>query len=189
MKFFPFETPIPSSGKTLGWGTTPFFGSVLRTRTLCFLLLFGFVFLGFLSCAENDYRLEEAEDRAALQEIIAENQKIQDFLLQTEAGLPSLEGILKAVEKAEQSKNPGVAALYGKMKAALQKVSHENKETDFQAYSLFSENLAILVKANSVESVNKFYCPMVKKTWVASGKAVKNPYSPEMRNCGDLILE
>lgn len=29
-----------------------------------------------------------------------------------------------------------------------------------------------------------FYCPMVKKKWIARGDTVSNPYGPEMRSCG-----
>ncbi|XDD46272.1 hypothetical protein AB3N60_16435 [Leptospira sp. WS39.C2] len=35
---------------------------------------------------------------------------------------------------------------------------------------------------------NRFYCPMVDKSWLMTGKEVKNPYAPEMRDCGELML-
>lgn len=107
--------------------------------------------------------------------------------MQTENGLPSLQGLEAAVFALESSRNGKVANLAQKMKVSIQKVNGQNKEEDFQNFSDYSDSLAQILNMMDGAGAYKFHCPMVKKSWIAKGKDVKNPYAPEMRTCGDLI--
>lgn len=74
------------------------------------------------------------------------------------------------------------------MQNSLKDKETQDVEKFFQAYSSFSENLAESLKlAGGTGVFNRFYCPMVNKTWVSQGTKIQNPYAPEMRDCGDLV--
>ncbi|WCL50112.1 LIC13259/LIC11441 family protein [Leptospira sp. GIMC2001] len=151
------------------------------------ILIISFIF-HFTTCSEKQEPISE-NDRKNINSLIEENDKVHQFLIKTEDGLPSLEGIQTQISALEKSSNSELANLAKSMRVNLSKVAGKDQENDFEAYSLFSENLAeLLKKFPSDNSVNRFYCPMVKKTWVAKGRSVQNPYAPEMRDCGELIL-
>lgn len=52
------------------------------------------------------------------------------------------------------------------------------------AYARLVDALAPAHGSNDKSGTHVFYCPMVKKKWIARGEAVRNPYMPEMRKCG-----
>jgi hypothetical protein len=139
------------------------------------------------SCGGASEPLKD-QDIRMIQSVIEENQKIQEFLIQTENGMPSLQGLESSIFTLESSTHPKLSKLAQKMKIKIQAIHGKDKESDFQNFSDFSEILVELTKEMESSGVYKFYCPMVKKTWVSKGKAVHNPYAPEMRECGDLII-
>ncbi|XDD42588.1 hypothetical protein AB3N58_15060 [Leptospira sp. WS60.C2] len=64
--------------------------------------------------------------------------------------------------------------------------------TDLESsYEKISKIQEILIQMKSEVpnqlKYNRFYCPMVDKSWLMTGKEVKNPYAPEMRDCGELM--
>lgn len=86
------------------------------------------------------------------------------------------------------SLNGGLKSSAEKMKNFLQDKDTKDIEKFFQAYSSFSENLADSLRlAGGTGVFNRFYCPMINKTWVSHGTKIQNPYAPEMRDCGDLV--
>lgn len=149
-------------------------------------IILGLVF--FFQCSEKPENLSP-QDKRLIQTLEEENQKVHKFLMQTEGGMPSVQGVLGAVYSLESSSDPTVAGLAKSMKETLQKIERKDQEKDYLLYSRFSQDLEVLVKAVGLENVYKFYCPMNKKYWVDRGDKVKNPYSPEMRDCGEKILE
>ncbi|MCG9874876.1 MAG: hypothetical protein MH321_08825 [Leptospiraceae bacterium] len=145
---------------------------------LALILLFAF------SCGSN--KLTD-EDKRSMELLLEENEKIHSFLMKTESGLPSLQGISAALDAFDKTENSEVSSQVSKMKLNLREIKGIDKEKDFNQFSLFSENLSKLTKLFSVDGVNKFYCPMENKYWLAKGRSIENPYSPEMRDCGSLV--
>nr|WP_232227811.1 hypothetical protein [Leptospira wolbachii] len=61
-------------------------------------------------------------------------------------------------------------------------------ETSYEKISKIQEILIqIKTEVPNQTKYNRFYCPMVDKFWLMTGREVKNPYAPEMRDCGELI--
>ena len=51
-------------------------------------------------------------------------------------------------------------------------------------YAALSEKLAPLHGFHDQSNTNVFYCPMLKKKWIARGSEISNPYRADMRSCG-----
>ncbi|MBM9499876.1 DUF3347 domain-containing protein [Leptospira sp. 201903071] len=137
-------------------------------------------------CAKQKAPITEPE-KDALQSILLENESIHSFLMKEEEKIPDLSK-LEADVRALILLNGGLKTEAEKMLHSLHKKDAKDLEKFFEAYSSFSETLAESVKLAGGNGVfNKFYCPMVKKTWVKQGTKIQNPYAPEMRDCGDLV--
>ena len=63
----------------------------------------------------------------------------------------------------------------------------ENQKDKLIVYSQLVEALASTVGHHDKSKANLFYCPMVKKKWIAKGEKIVNPYSKEMRECGERL--
>ncbi len=61
----------------------------------------------------------------------------------------------------------------------------ENQKDKLSSYSQLVDILATTVGHHDKSNANLFYCPMVKKKWIAKGDKIVNPYSKEMRECGE----
>lgn len=123
----------------------------------------------------------------SIQDILLENEKIQSELLQEK--IPNLENLkLKLNSAIESSKEiPELNAKLKKLTTILN-ISNVPKEEFYLVLSNFSENLSDILISNKINTDHhKFYCPMVSKYWIAKGVEVKNPYAPEMRDCGELV--
>ncbi|XDD50432.1 hypothetical protein AB3N59_01045 [Leptospira sp. WS92.C1] len=152
---------------------------------LNFLISFG-ILVFFSVCNKIQTPISESE-KNALQTILSENESIHSFLMKEEEKIPELTKLETAIQ-ALIALNGGLKIQAEKMQNSLKEKGSKDVEKFFLAYSAFSENLAESVKlAGGTGIFNKFYCPMVKKTWVSQGTKVQNPYAPEMRDCGDLV--
>ncbi|TGM98973.1 DUF3347 domain-containing protein [Leptospira dzoumogneensis] len=69
----------------------------------------------------------------------------------------------------------------------LGKTSDLSKKRDL--FERLSKELESIVGHHDKSGVSVFYCPMLKKKWLASGKEIRNPYDPKMKNCGEIIHE
>jgi len=147
-----------------------------------------FIFLSALIFVFHCGGLDDSSKKA-VRSLLGENQKVHSFLLSHENQLPDIKGLLSVLNSSrDEIKNPEIRSIFLEMNAALSKIGPKNKESFFQSYSNFSVILAgVVKKAGLATEYNKFYCPMVRKTWVASGEEIQNPYAPEMRDCGDLV--
>ncbi|PJZ26070.1 hypothetical protein CH352_05685 [Leptospira hartskeerlii] len=80
-----------------------------------------------------------------------------------------------------------------KFKKALPIAEELGKTTDLskkrELFERLSKELESIVGHHDKSGVSVFYCPMLKKKWLASGKEIKNPYDPKMKNCGEIINE
>ncbi|MDV6234218.1 DUF3347 domain-containing protein [Leptospira ellisii] len=150
-----------------------------------FILSFG-IFLLLCACSKSALPISEPE-KDALQRILVENQSIHAFLIKEEDKIPNLDRLRSEIVSLT-SLNGGLKTQAETMGNSLPSKENKDVEKFFQAYSSFSETLADSVKLAGGNGVfNKFYCPMVKKTWVSQGTKIENPYAPEMRDCGDLV--
>ncbi|MGJ4753273.1 LIC13259/LIC11441 family protein [Leptospira kmetyi] len=151
------------------------------------ILFLSISILIFLSvCKKAQPQITEAE-KDALQRILVENESIHDFLMKEENRIPDINKLVVRVQELS-SLNGGLKESAEKMGNSLKDKETKDVEKFFLAYSSFSENLAESLKlAGGTGVFNKFFCPMVNKTWVSHGTKIQNPYAPEMRDCGDLV--
>lgn len=147
---------------------------------VCILLILG-------SCKKNKIELS-IQEQDSIRSIFEKNQEIQEFLLQNDSALPSLEplkdSIIQAKSKVQKSE---ILHLLSSLENSLQNYSLSEKEKAFNSLSNFSEELYKLAVLVNLQEYNKFFCPMVSKYWVSKGESISNPYSPEMRECGELV--
>ncbi|ABJ74937.1 LIC13259/LIC11441 family protein [Leptospira borgpetersenii] len=137
-------------------------------------------------CQKTPLVITESE-KDVLQQILVENESIHSFLMKEEGKIPDTSKLISHI-KTLISLNGGLKSSAEKMKNFLQDKDTKDIEKFFQAYSSFSENLADSLKlAGGTGVFNRFYCPMINKTWVSHGTKIQNPYAPEMRDCGDLV--
>ncbi|AXX14356.1 LIC13259/LIC11441 family protein [Leptospira borgpetersenii] len=138
------------------------------------------------SCQKTPLVITESE-KDVLQQILVENESIHSFLMKEEGKIPDTSKLISHIN-ALISLNGGLKSSAEKMKNFLQDKDTKDIEKFFQAYSSFSENLADSLRlAGGTGVFNRFYCPMINKTWVSHGTKIQNPYAPEMRDCGDLV--
>ncbi|MCE9499927.1 MAG: hypothetical protein K8R21_05435 [Leptospira sp.] len=147
------------------------------------LIFFPVIFAFTLQCGIN------SETKKGIEAVLNENQKVSAYLLAHDKELPDLKGMISVLASSRTSiKEKDIQNKFSEMETILSKVNGKEREEFMIAYSGFSEILAGLVKkAGFAQQYNRFYCPMVRKTWVAKGEEIQNPYAPEMRDCGDLI--
>jgi hypothetical protein len=151
-----------------------------------FFLVFALLFLG--ACQPTTPPSLSQEESKAVLSIFDENQKIQEKLLASPTIIPNIADLLQVVQTARNTVSiPEYKPLLGQMVEILEKGNYSEQEPAFLALSQFSEKLDTLGKMATLGSYHKFYCPMVKKYWVAKGKEIQNPYDADMRECGELV--
>ncbi|EMJ95239.1 PF11827 family protein [Leptospira kirschneri str. JB] len=151
-----------------------------------FLILAIGILIFFSSCKKPDPVVTKQE-KDILQQILMENESIHKFLMKEEEKIPDTSQLMARVAELI-SLNGGLKSPAEKMQNSLKDKETQDVEKFFQAYSSFSESLAESLKlAGGTGVFNRFYCPMVNKTWVSQGTKIQNPYAPEMRDCGDLV--
>ncbi|PJZ50345.1 LIC13259/LIC11441 family protein [Leptospira saintgironsiae] len=137
-------------------------------------------------CKKEEKPLLEAE-KPLFEKVLSENDKTIQFLLTTESVSPDVSGLISSLNSLKEAKG-GLESSALEMKNVLEEAKSPDVRISFEAYSKFSEILASTMKVRGLQSGrNRFYCPMVKKTWVFAGMKILNPYAPDMRDCGDLI--
>ncbi|MBM9500487.1 DUF3347 domain-containing protein [Leptospira sp. 201903071] len=104
----------------------------------------------------------------------------QSLLNQKEVSADRLIASLKQEFSRDKSLAPALQAAE-KLKAA----TSEKERLD--AYAELSDSLKEYIQKDESSGVHVFYCPMVKKKWIASGEKVQNPYDPSMKGCGKKI--
>ncbi|EKR66669.1 MULTISPECIES: DUF3347 domain-containing protein [Leptospira] len=150
------------------------------------LILLISILIFLFSCKKAPPVITESE-KDILQQILIENESIHSFLMKEEGKIPDTSKLISRIKELI-SLNGGLKSSAEKMENFLQNKDTKDIEKFFQAYSSFSENLADSLKlAGGAGVFNRFYCPMVNKTWVSYGTKIQNPYAPEMRDCGDLV--
>ncbi|RHX80117.1 LIC13259 family plasminogen/vitronectin/complement-binding protein [Leptospira yasudae] len=113
--------------------------------------------------------------------VLAElNQIHQSFLNGKEVVADKLIAVLQQEVARDSSLTPA-------LKAAEKLKSATEEKAKLEAYSELSESLKDYIQKDESTGMHVFYCPMVKKKWIASGEKVQNPYDPSMKGCGKKI--
>ncbi|XDD48930.1 hypothetical protein AB3N59_10815 [Leptospira sp. WS92.C1] len=143
----------------------------MNSKILIFLLMSLF-FTGWL------------EAKSLLQDrplILGELDRIhQSFFDQKEVTVDRLIGGLQRAAIKDGSLKPALNA------AESLKTATSEKEK-LEAYAVLAESLQDYIQKDESSGVHVFYCPMVKKKWIASGDKIQNPYDPSMKGCGKKI--
>lgn len=143
-------------------------------------------------CSKTEKKSSNELDAIIKQNVVAifiENQKLHSTLIQNSEQLPAVAEVSNRIAAAKvNNKNEVLLSYLSQMEEALKKANPSDKEAYFKSISEFSEVLAKLNSEYKIdEKYNKFFCPMVSKYWVSEGKKVNNPYSADMRECGELV--
>ncbi len=140
-----------------------------------------------IACGKKEIKPVSDTEKPLFETVLDENDKIVKGLLTTEDISPDVKNLIAAIEALQAAKG-GLEEAALEMKKNLEAVDSKNANISFGAYSKFSETLASTMKTAGLQSGrNRFYCPMVKKTWVFAGGKIQNPYAPDMRDCGDMM--
>lgn len=146
------------------------------------LLVFAFF---ALSCKEVVVPFDSNHEKM-VESLFSNNQSILEVYLQ-ENPKPDWKDFSNSVLALVTSNHP-------KLKSWGEAIQSQipTKETDLDSsYEKISKIQEILIQIKAEvpnqSKYNRFYCPMVDKSWLMTGKEVKNPYAPEMRDCGELM--
>ncbi len=153
---------------------------VFLTLSLILLSLFANCEPAKIPYSEKDVQL--------LTDVFEESQKLHEGLL---LPTPKLEvvGIQMTVNALSASEHPKIKDWKSQLTETIPK-NPNDLELSYDQLSKFAIILSEI--KNEVKlpgAYQKFYCPMVERYWVAKDKEVRNPYSPEMRDCGEILQE
>ncbi|TGL74969.1 DUF3347 domain-containing protein [Leptospira jelokensis] len=146
------------------------------------LLVFAFF---AISCKEVVVPFD-ANHEKMVDSLLIKNQAILEVFL-NENPKPDWKDFSNAVQSLMTSNHPKLKS-WGEAINVQIPTSETDLDTSYEKISKIQEIL-IQIKAEvpNQSKYNRFYCPMVDKSWLMTGKEVKNPYAPEMRDCGELM--
>ncbi|MDF3818451.1 hypothetical protein P3G55_00990 [Leptospira sp. 96542] len=151
-----------------------------------FRILFFFLFFT-ISCKGEIPSFQESHQNL-VSNLLAANETLMEELLKDDPK-PNWDDLAKAVAPLANSDHPQLKE-WGM--GIQSKIPKQNLDLE-QSFEPLSEIEIILNEMRKLvpnqSDYYQFYCPMVEKYWVMKGRTVKNPYAPEMRDCGDLILQ
>lgn len=138
-----------------------------------------------LSCKEEVVPFETAHENLAAK-LLSENQILLEEYLKDNPK-PNWKVFSESLDALGASGHPKLKAWADSLRPLIPKTG-----TDLEtSYEKISKIQAILIQIKTEvpnqTKYNRFYCPMVDKFWLMTGREVKNPYAPEMRDCGELV--
>ena len=141
-----------------------------------------------ISCGVKEKQVSP-ETVQAFQTILTENQKVFQAIIKDSYKTPDLQGLISSLEVAQNTvPEEGLKRALEEETRILLDSKKLEKEPFYEAYSRFVEHMSVSMKTAglNISEYNRFYCPMVKKYWMAKGTEVENPFAPEMRDCGEI---
>lgn len=137
-----------------------------------------------LSLTAGDLFAHEGKETFVLREVA----KIHSSIYSETSGKMDVQNLVKLLKQdADRKKDTE------KFRKALPIVEELGKTTDLskkrELFENLSKELESIVGHHDRSGVSVFYCPMLKKKWLASGKGIRNPYDSKMKNCGEIIHE
>lgn len=126
-----------------------------------------------------------AED-SKLPQVFDEVFKIHKALLEETSGkidVKDLEKLLSSKSKVSEEE-----AVFKKALPIVKKLAKAEDLSDKRdLFASLSDSLSTLVVNKNKSGAGVFYCPMVKKKWIAKGDTITNPFDKEMRGCGEKV--
>ncbi len=125
----------------------------------------------------------------AFTQVLQENDKVIESIIKDGESVPDLTALLNAVEKGKSIViEDGLKRALEEESRILQDASKKGKDEFYEAYSRFAEHISVSMSTGGIQlaEYNRFYCPMVSKYWLARGTDIRNPFAPEMRDCGEI---
>ncbi|MCW7491330.1 hypothetical protein ND861_01545 [Leptospira sp. 2 VSF19] len=138
-----------------------------------------------LSCKEETVPFTLAHQNVAAK-LLSENQILLEEYLK-ENPKPNWKIFSETLETMVASGHPKLKSWAEGLRPLLP-ASGSDLESSYEKISKIQEILIqIKTEVPNQSQYNRFYCPMVDKYWLMTGREVKNPYAPEMRDCGELL--
>ncbi len=143
----------------------------IKTITIGFLILFVTTIWG-----------HDGKTTAIMEEMI----KLHEALVKETSTKLDTKKLTELLAKGADSKKD--SETFSKAIPIAEKLSKADTLKDKKEfYSLLVESLSSVVGRHDKSNANLFYCPMVKKKWIAKGDKIVNPYSKEMIDCGEKL--
>ncbi|TGN13352.1 LIC13259/LIC11441 family protein [Leptospira ilyithenensis] len=89
--------------------------------------------------------------------------------------------------KADADRKKDTSAFKQALPFAEQLGKATNEVQKRELFYRLSSELESIVGHHDQSGVSVFYCPMLKKKWIAKGKEIRNPYLANMKNCGQIV--
>lgn len=138
-----------------------------------------------LSCKEEVVPFETAHENLAAK-LLSENQILLEEYLKDNPK-PNWKVFSETLATLESSGHPKLKAWAATLRPLIP-TNGSDLETSYEKISKIQEILTqVKTEVPNQSKYNRFYCPMVDKFWLMTGREVKNPYAPEMRDCGELV--
>lgn len=138
-----------------------------------------------LSCKEEVVPFETAHENLAAK-LLAENQILLEEYLK-EDPKPNWKVFSESLDALGANGHPKLK-VWAETLRPFVPANGADLETSYEKISKIQEILIqIKTEVPNQSKYNRFYCPMVDKSWLMTGREVKNPYAPEMRDCGELV--
>ncbi|MCW7468918.1 DUF3347 domain-containing protein [Leptospira kanakyensis] len=138
-----------------------------------------------LSCKEAIVPFETAHENLAAK-LLSENQILLEEYLKDDPK-PNWKTFSESIDALVSNGHPKLKT-WAESLRPLVPAAGSDLESSYEKISKIQEILIqIKTEVPNQSQYNRFYCPMVDKSWVMTGKEVKNPYAPEMRDCGELL--
>lgn len=138
-----------------------------------------------LSCKEEVVPFNNAHENLVAK-LLSENQILLEEYLKDDPK-PNWKVFSESLDALKAGGHPKLKA-WAETLSPLLPPNGTDLETSYEKISKIQEILVqIKTEVPNQSKYNRFYCPMVDKSWLMTGREVKNPYAPEMRDCGELI--
>ncbi|EKJ87456.1 DUF3347 domain-containing protein [Leptospira meyeri] len=138
-----------------------------------------------LSCKEEVTPFTSAHQNLAAK-LLAENQILLEEYLKDNPK-PDWKIFSEALDAMVASGHPKLKSWGENLRPHLP-APGADLDSSYEKISKIQEILIqIKTEVPNQSQYNRFYCPMVDKSWLMTGREVKNPYAPEMRDCGELL--
>lgn len=148
------------------------------------LFLASFLLLGILFCGKKEVVYSQEDQKSFLTILEANDAILLEFLKETPK--PNW-----TVWKASLNNLASPSAPLATLVQSILVITPEDSEPIEEQLEKVGKIQELLLAAKesipSTDTYSKFYCPMVEKRWIMSGRAIRNPFAPEMRDCGELI--
>lgn len=142
----------------------------------------------FYSCGTKESEPAPATQEA-FRKVLVENEKVVKLILEDSEKIPDTKSLIDSMVSAQSIVvEDGLKRALEEEIRILQDASKLDKEGFYGSFSRYTEHMTASMKTGGIKlsEYNRFYCPMVKKYWIAKGTEVENPFAPEMRDCGEV---